>query len=686
MIEIAVDIGGTFTDVVLLRDESIIYSTKVSSTPPNLVDGIRKGVEKILKIAGGMPADINRFIHGTTVATNAIIERKGAILGMLLTKGFEDTLETGRQRRERMYDLFLDAEVPLFLCPRKMRLGINERIGPNGEILAPINEEEVIEGVRDLKNRFGLEAIAVCYLFSFRNPAHERKTKEIIQREFPDLSVSISSEIDPVFREYERLCVTGFDTYLRPVIEKYIGDLDSELQRIGVSARLQIMQSRGGITSANVSIEKPINIFLSGPAAGAIAGKYIGEQTKFFNLITMDMGGTSNDVALIHEGKLEVTTEGKIAGYPIRVPMVDVHTIGAGGGSIAWIDAAGGLRVGPQSAGAEPGPVCYRQGGDQPTVTDASLVLGYLNPDFFAGGEKKLDRDAAIGAIEALAKRLGLTTTQCAAGIHRVINATMADQIRLMTVSRGIDPRRFSLLLLGGAGPVHGGALISDLPISTLIVPETPGVLSAFGLLVANIEHDGSKTFGMTSREFDFLQKANAIFQELDSHCQKKMEQNNVEVEKVTVTHSADIRYVGQSHSIEITFDSTVTTLESLERVIAGFRERHKEIYGHTSLEDNVEFVNLRVVHSFPLPKPTLRRRGDKFTLDDAYKGPRMAYFQGDEKFREIPVYDRFRLPIHREIEGPMIIEQADTTTVVYPNQTCQCDETNNIIIRVRRP
>lgn len=685
MIEIAIDIGGTFTDVVLLKDESIIYSTKVSSTPPNLVDGIRKGVEKILKIAGGMPADIDRFIHGTTVATNAIIERKGAILGMLLTKGFEDTLETGRQRRERMYDLFLDPEVPLFLCPRKMRLGINERIGPNGEILVPLNEEEVIEGVRDLKNRFGIEAIAVCYLFSFRNPVHERKTKGIIQREFPDLSVSISSEIDPVFREYERLCVTGFDTYLRPVIEKYIGDLDSELQRIGVSARLQIMQSRGGITSANVSIEKPITTFLSGPAAGAIAGKYIGEQTKFFNLITMDMGGTSNDVALIHEGKLEVTTEGKIAGYPIRVPMVDVHTIGAGGGSIAWIDAAGGLRVGPQSAGAKPGPVCYMQGGDQPTVTDASLVLGYLNPDFFAGGEKKLDRDAAIRAIEALAKRLGLTTTQCAAGIHRVINATMADQIRLMTVSRGIDPRRFSLLLLGGAGPVHGGALISDLPISTLIVPETPGVLSAFGLLVANIEHDSSKTFGMTSREFDF-QKANAIFQELDSYCQKKMEQNNVVVEKVTVTHSADIRYVGQSHSIEITFDSTMTTPESLERVIARFRERHKEIYGHTSLEDDVEFVNLRVVHSFPLPKPTLRRRDDKFTLGDAYKGPRMAYFQGDEKYREIPVYDRFRLPIHREIEGPMIIEQADTTTVVYPNQTCQCDETNNIIIRVRRP
>ncbi len=685
MIEIAVDIGGTFTDVVLLKDERTVFSTKVSTTPPDLVTGIRKGVEKILKIAGCLPADIGRFIHGTTVATNAIIEKNGATLGMLLTKGFEDTLETGRQRKERMYDLFVDPEVPLFLCPRKMRIGIDERIGPNGEVLSPLNEEEVIKGVRDLKNRFGIQAVAVCYLFSFRNSTHERRTKEIIRKEFPDLSVSVSSEIDPVFREYERLCVTGFDTYLRPVIEKYIANLDEELQRIGISGRLQIMQSRGGITSANVAIDKPITTFLSGPAAGAIAGKYIGEQMGRPNLITMDMGGTSCDVALISEGRLGVTTEGKISGYPIRVPMVDVDTIGAGGGSIAWIDAGGGLRVGPQSAGANPGPVCYGQGGSQPTVTDASLALGYLNPDFFAGGERRLDRDAAVRAIEGLAKRLGLTTIQCAAGIHRVINATMADQIRLMTVYRGVDPRRFSLLLLGGAGPVHGGSLVRELPISTLIVPEAPGVLSAFGLLVANIEHDSSKTFGMRSRLFDYS-KAKEIFEELDSQCQKKMEQNNVELEKVGVIHSADIRYVGQSHSLEIPFDDRTVTPEGLERVTSRFRERHEEIFGHKSMEDDVEFVNLRVVHSFPLPKPIGQRRtAGNSTLDDARKGSRKAYFREYEEFKEIPVYDRSRLPVDIEIDGPMIIEQADTTTVVYPNQICQCDETNNLIIQVRR-
>jgi len=584
-----------------------------------------------------------------------------------------------------MYDLFLDPEVPTFLCPRKRRLGINERIGPNGEVLVPLNEEEFIQAVRALKKRFEIQAIAVCYLFSFKNPVHERKTKEIIQREFPDISISISSEIDPVFREYERLCVTGFDTYLRPVIEKYIADLDKGIHRMGVSARLQLMQSRGGITSASVAIQKPIGTFLSGPAAGAMAGKYIGEHRKSPNLITLDMGGTSCDVALVSDGRIEVDTEGRIAGYPIRVPMVNLNTIGAGGGSIAWIDAAGGLRVGPQSAGANPGPVCYGQGGNQPTVTDASLVLGYLNPDFFAGGELSLDLEAATRAIESLARPLSLSTSKCAAGIHRIINSAMGNVIRLITVSSGLDPRQYSLLLLGGAGPVHGGALVRDLPISTFIVPETPGVLSAFGLLVANIEHDSSKTFGMKSEEFDF-HKANQIFQELDSQCQEKMEQNNVDLDQVTITHSADMRYVGQSHSVEVPFGDLVTTPETVKRVVKRFRERHEEIYGQKSMEDDVEFMNLRVVHSFPLPKPYPQRRAEDFTLHDALKGIREAYFQEYEGYREIPVYDRYRLPTNIEIEGPTIIEQADTTTVVYPNQICQHDETKNLIIQVRRP
>jgi N-methylhydantoinase A len=680
MIEIGVDIGGTFTDVVLVKDEDIIFSTKVSSTPPNLVKGICAGVAKVLKMADCVPKDVGRFIHGTTVATNAIIEQKGATLGMLLTKGFEDTLETGRQRRERMYDLFMDPEAPLFLCPRKMRLGINERIGPGGEVLIPLNEEEVVKGVRDLKMRFGIQAIVVCYLFSFRNPAHERRTKEILKTEFPDLSISISSEVDPIFREYERLCVTGFDAYLRPVIEKYVAELDMELQRMGIASSLQIMQSRGGITSADVSIGKPITTFLSGPAAGAIAGRNLAEQTKFANLITMDMGGTSCDVALIDERKLAVATDGKIAGYPVRVPMVDVHTIGAGGGSIAWIDVTGGLRVGPQSAGAMPGPVCYMQGGNEPTVTDASMVLGYLNPDFFAGGEKKLDRDASMKAIEALGKRLGLTTVQCAAGIHRVINVTMANLIRLITVRRGVDPRKFALLLMGGGGPVHGGALISELGISKIIVPETPGVLSAFGLLVANIEHDSSRTFGMTSTKFDYL-KAKKMFQEMDTQCQKKMEQNNVQFEEVIVTHSADIQYVGQSHTVEVVFDNVETTPQVIERAVETFRERHQAIYGHKSTEDDVEFVNLRAVHSFPLPKPKPQRRIGNFTLDNALKGYRKAYFQEYGEYRETRVYNRYELPVERKIEGPLIIEQADTTTVVYPNQSCYCDEKDNLII-----
>lgn len=684
MIEIAVDIGGTFTDVVLFKDDEV-YSTKVPSTPPNLVTGVLNGVKKILQIVESSPSNIDRFIHGTTVATNAVLERKGAVMGMLLTKGHEDILETGRQRRERMYDLFLDPETPLFLSPRRMRIGINERIGPEGEVVHPLDEEEIIRGVKYLREGFGINAVAVCYLFSFKNPVHERRTKEIVQKEFPGLSISISSDVDPVFREYERLCVTGFDTYLRPVIENYVDNLDRSLQEIGVSTRLQLMQSRGGITSANVAIEKPITTFLSGPAAGAIAGKYISEQTGNNNLVTLDMGGTSCDVALISDGDIEVSTEGKIVGYPIRVPMVDVSTIGAGGGSIAWIDAAGGLRVGPQSAGADPGPVSYSKGGVDATVTDASLVLGYLNPDFFAGGEIKLDIDASMKAIESLGKRIGLNSTQCAAGIHQIINSSMANQIRLITVSRGVDPRRYSLLLLGGAGPVHGGALVSELPISTLLVSEKPGVLSAFGLLVANIEHDSSKTFGVRSRQFDY-EIANRIFEELDQQCQKKMEQNKVELDNVKVIHLADLRYVGQSHSIEIPFEDTVTKPETVRDLIRRFRDKHEEIYGHKSMEDEVEFVNLRVVHSFPLPKLGQRKKKGGSNLDNAFKGFRKAYFREYGEYTEVAIYDRDELPANKEIEGPIVIEQADTTTVVYPNQTCVCDEANNLIISVRRP
>ena len=682
MIEIAVDIGGTFTDVVCLKDETYLETTKVSTTPHDLVEGIINGVLKVLQIAESSAEQIDRFIHGTTIATNAVLERKGAKTGILMTEGFEDVLEIGRQSRTSLYDLFLDPETPSFLSPRRQRVGITERINSKGEILIPLDEEQVRQAVSDMVSQYGVKAIAVCYLWSFKNPVHERKTKEIVHDLFPDMGVSLSCDIDPVFREYERLCVTTFDAYIRPTVEQYIRNLDEKLQQIGKGVRLQLMQSRGGITSAELAREKPVTMFLSGPAGGVIGGKHAGAQSGISNLITMDMGGTSCDISLITEGKPLITQQGKIERYPVRVPMVGVNTIGAGGGSVAWIDSAGGLRVGPMSAGADPGPACYGRGGEEPTVTDASLILGYLNPHYFAGGEVRLNADAAAKAMEKIATPLGIDITSAAYGIHRIINAKMAGEIRLVSVNQGYDPRRFTLLLLGGAGAVHGGALAAELNIPKIIVPEAPGVLSAFGLLVANVEHDHSQTFAVKVDEMDFG-RAEAVYAELDALGIEKMKKDHVPIDQVRVTRSADMRYVGQSYELEVPVGGKINA-QSLQEITAAFHALHKQMYGHSSPGSLVEFINLRTVHWYPLPKPRLERRSITSTLDDAVKMTRQAYFENCGEYIDTRVFQRCRIPIGTDIIGPAILEQEDTTIIIYPGQIGQLDPAGNIIITER--
>ncbi|MBI4505646.1 MAG: hydantoinase/oxoprolinase family protein, partial [Chloroflexi bacterium] len=363
VVVIGVDVGGTFTDVACLVDGATIHCVKVPTRPTDIAGGVLEGVTRVLRLVGQPVDAVERIVHGTTVATNAIVQRKGAVTGLLATKGFEDILEIGRLKRSRMYDLMIDAQTPTFIAPRRQRLGIRERVGSRGEVIEPLHEEDVVAAVTHLRERFGVEAIAVAYLFSFQNPAHEVRTREIIKERFPGIAVSISSEVHPQYREYERTCVTAFDAYLRPVMEQYLVLLEAELQRQGVGARLQVMQSRGGITSAALATQRPVHLFLSGPAAGVIGGKFAAEQAGSTQLITLDMGGTSNDVALVTAGRPLITTETRILDYPVPIPMVDVHTIGAGGGSLAWIDSGGGLQVGPESAGADPGPVCYGKGG-----------------------------------------------------------------------------------------------------------------------------------------------------------------------------------------------------------------------------------------------------------------------------------------------------------------------------------
>ena len=675
--QIGIDIGGTFTDIVALDRDGRLALTKVPSTPKDLLDGIAHAVRAVLAIAGAKASDVERFLHGTTVATNAVLEQKGAVTAVLTTEGFEDVLELGRQKRSRMYDLEMDPETPTFLAPRRRRVGIPERLDATGRVLVPLDEARVREAARELRAT-GVQAIAVCYLFSFVNPAHERRTRELIAEVAPEISVSLSSEVDPTFREYERLCVTAFDAYLGPVVKRYLAGLADTLRGLGIPGVPLIMRSRGGIVSAALAAREPVTLFLSGPAGGVIGAGSAAERSGIADFVSLDMGGTSNDVAVVRGGRPLLASEGSIGPYPVRTPMVDVNTIGAGGGSIAWIDAAGGLRVGPRSAGAEPGPACYGRGGDEATVTDASVVLGYLNPARFAGGAMTLDVAAAERGLEAVGRRLGVDAVTAAAGIHRVVNARMADQIRLVTIKRGYDPRQFALVVLGGAGPVHGAALAAEMGMAEVLVPEAPGVLAAFGLLAAAIEHQHARTLQARTDAAD-LDAVNRLLDELDAAGRARMREEGVPAAEVRVAYSADMRYVGQAYELEVPVPAPITRA-GMPEALAAFHAIHERVYGYARTQQPVEFVNFRAVHSYPLPRPVVRpaARGQG-TLDEARVGERPAYFG---RFMPTAIYERARLPLGARLPGPAIVEQADTTTVIPPGVTATVDEAGNLRLR----
>jgi N-methylhydantoinase A len=680
VILLAVDTGGTFTDVIAVDAQTGTYhAAKVPTTPGRLIDGVRAATETAMRLAGVAAGDVERFVHGTTIGTNAVLERRGAITAILSTEGFEDTLEIGRLRRTRMYDLFMDAETPVFLAPRRRRRGVPERIGFDGSIVQPLDEDAVRETVRSLREVEGAEAFAVCLLFSFRNSAHERRVRDLVRELDPSLSVSISSEIDPMFREYERTVVTAFDAYIRPVIHRYVTELSAELKQIGIRAPLQIMQSRGGVTSAELIADRPVSVLLSGPAAGVIGGRHAGSLSGQSDLITIDVGGTSADISLVRSDKPLVTTDAMIDTYPLRVPMVDVTTIGAGGGSIAWVDSAGNFRVGPQSAGADPGPACYGRGGVEATVTDASLVLGYLNPDSFAGGTLRLDRDAAHRAVERFASRVGLSATEAAAGVHRVVNSRMADAIRLVSIRRGYDPRDFSLVLLGGAGPVHGGRLAAELAISKMIVPAAPGVLSALGLLVAAIEHEEAVTVAarLGTAVPDELE---ATFESLERQVAARMRADKVPPDGTMTMRSADARYAGQAYTLQVPLDGAITD-QSLAAYGRAFHAAHQRVYGHADPDAAVELVNARVTQSWAFPRlefhhapaPQHRQGGTS----------RRVYFDELDGYSAVPVHVRESLDPGVSIAGPAVIEQSDSTLVVYPGNTAVVEDTGNMIVTV---
>jgi N-methylhydantoinase A/oxoprolinase/acetone carboxylase beta subunit len=628
------------------------------------------------------PASIARFVHGTTVATNAVLERKGATIGLITTLGFRDTLEIGRQNRHAVYSVLLEPETPVFLAPGALRREVAGRISADGTELTALDEDAVLREA-DALVAAGVRAIAVCFLFSYLNPSHELRAAEIIRAAHPSLMVSLSCEVDPAFREYERTCITAFDAYLKPVIDRYLEDMERDLESSGVGSKLQIMQSRGGVASSRIARRRPVRLFLSGPAAGVIGGSMAGSAAGFDDVITIDIGGTSADIALVSGGRPMIAAEGMLDGYAVRVPMVDVNAIGAGGGSIAWIDGAKSLRVGPASAGSEPGPACYGRGGEQPTVTDASIVLGYLDPSYFAGGSLKLQPALSRQAIERkVAIPLGLTVEQAALGIHRVVNANMAEGIRFVSVKRGIDPRRFGLVPLGGGGPVHATALARDLGMQKVIVPLHPGVLSASGLLAAPVEHEAAVAFHSNLEQAKPEDLARA-FAALDRQCAALMQVENVDPARVEVRYFADVCYVGQSHHIEVPVSmqhAAGTPADVIARVRAGFHEAHDRIYGH-SAGGPMTFVNLRAVHQAhvtgdrPL-EGTYRPAGG-----DALKGRRPIMTERSGGFVEAAVYERSRIVPGTSIAGPAIIEQADTTTVIEPGWTAQVDAGGNLVM-----
>jgi N-methylhydantoinase A/oxoprolinase/acetone carboxylase beta subunit len=676
--DIGVDTGGTFTDVICRRDGYPDMVLKVPSTPSEPSKAVMSGVRQILKAAGGEMSAVRRFVHGTTVATNAVLERKGAESGLITTSGFADVLEIGRQMRTDIYELQLDPETPVFLAPGARRAEVIERISSEGEILKPLDETSLRNAIETLRTE-GVTSIAVCFLFSFLNPTHERRVRDIIEAEYPDISVSLSSDVDPAFREYERTVVTAFDAYTKPVLRDYLSELDSALSKSGVVAPLQVMQSRGGISAASTATKRPVRLFLSGPAAGVIGGSGAGHAAGENNLITVDIGGTSCDIALVAEGKPLVRPEGRIDGYLVRVPMVDVNAMGSGGGSIAWLDAAGGLRVGPQSAGADPGPACYGRDGKLATVTDASIALGFLNPDYFAGGTVPLDRGLAEQAIrETIAVPLSMTVEQAALGIHQVVNAQMAEGMRQVSIRQGHDPRDFSLVPLGGAGPVHGIPLAEELSIDTVIIPRHPGVLSAEGLLVAPIEHEVSIGF---PHDLDSvgINELKMIFDELDAQCAALMDAEANEVENVEIIHAVDICYVGQSHYLDITVD--LSDAKPRESIYRDFIHAHEQVFGY-STESPARIVNLRSIHRSQRHEVSVPIAAEQ-SSQNPLKRRRVVVFEVG-KDTEVDIFDRSCLSVGTAIDGPAIIEQSDTTTVLHVGWTATVIESGELILKKR--
>lgn len=678
---LGVDIGGTFTDIVLATPDGSLRSTKTLSTRDQS-DGVLHGIAKLAEGMGLSPGEllarIGIVVHGTTVATNALLEYRGAKVGLITTAGFRDELEFRRSYKESTFSPRLEA--PHAICPRHLRIGVPERLDHRGNVLTALDEAAVRNAVTELVDA-GVEALAVCYLFSFVNPAHELRTREIAAEIAPTLHVSLSSEILPEIREFERVSTTVVNTYIGPAIRRYVEHLDDKLKAAGFAGELFIMQSNGGMMTARETVSHAVGTLLSGPAGGVTASTFIGELAGYRNLMTVDMGGTSYDVSVVRDLVPATTTENWLARYRIALPMLDIHTIGAGGGSIAWIDDGGALRVGPESAGSLPGPACYGKGGDRPTTTDANLVLGMINPDYFLGGEMALDRAAAEAAIARhIAEPLGVGVDEAAEAIVEVVNNNMANASHLLTTRRGLDPRDFALVAVGGAGALHAGRQAELLGITTVIVPQTGPVFCALGDTVANLKVTEARTFFAEVADID-LAEINSRYDQMEEAARARLSGQQA-TDQFEIRRGLDLRYAGEVHDVTVPLATRTRRITALniDAAVRAFHDRHEQLYAHKDMAQPVQVMTLRL-ELIGVRRPP-RLVGRPFGEEDAaiaIKGRRRVRFLSG--VTDAIVYDGERLAPGHFITGPAIIERWGTSVVVYPGQEALIDAFDNCII-----
>jgi N-methylhydantoinase A len=644
---IGVDVGGTFTDVALSVDDRLV-TAKVPTTTDRQHVGVLEGIAKACDDAGIDPGEIDAFAHAMTVSVNALLERGGAKTALVTTEGFRDVLEIGRQDRPDLYDL--EVEKPEPLVPRRRRFELDERTTAAG-VERAVDPDEVRDLAAALREQ-DVESVAICLLHAYADAENERRIADVLREEL-DVPVSASHEVLAEFREFERTSTTAVDAYVRPAIDRYVGRLVEESEELGLPAP-QIMQANGGIADPETVREHAVTTTLSGPAAGVVGAAATVDDADVEGLVTFDMGGTSSDVSLVREGEAERTTDAEIDGLPIRTPMVDVNTVGAGGGSIAWVDDGGALRVGPRSAGAEPGPVCYGKGGTEPTVTDANVVLGYIGPETALGGEMTLDVEAAREALAELADEAGLDgALEAARGVYRVANATMTRTIRSVTVERGHDPREFALVAFGGAGPMHAAALADSLEVDRVVVPRPGGVLSAFGLLAADESYDAARTVQVDFADADPA-RLDAVYGELVD----RVLADASEPDAARIERGADCRYAGQSFELTVAVDEPI----DLDALGERFHAAHERAYGYR-MDEGIEIVTLRASATVEGDSPTVRHEGP----GDARLGTREAYFPDAEGAQTTTVYERDRLQPRTTVYGPAVLEQSESTTVVPP-------------------